>query len=420
MQRFSNVGNNLTKITVPGNGDCFYHSVMTGIISDVLTGRLPDHSPAAARIQTVLLPEITRQLVRRGKPAFDFSCVGLKQAVMELLRTVPISELDIPQRSDVILPLDDTDSQEVKVIKNCDLYHLLIDICSPAMRIVMLSSSEEYKDNLEPVIKELFKVEFSSFMMVEHADELGVDFSRKAAAKNQLSGGELYGVDDHFRLPLCVSWCKSSTAVLSSFVDNHDVDTSINIVFESWWRLNSSLVWAMYKAMHTTPRTMAGKPQQMALSYKLFCDFKVRNSSNDNLYSLTPVSNQQHSLVFCNRLSHVDAMVYGDADNKIVTALQERMDSFQLCREVMNEHSYPWALYETVSDSKQQIEPAAFVSVPNSFGLGILSSTLLPMGFGLWRPANYVRSLADDQAASRTADVSSSAGPSLSYQPDVD
>ncbi len=422
MQRSSIVGNNLTKITVPGNGDCFYHSVMIGIICDVLTDKLSDHLPTAARIQTILLPEIARQLAFRGKPLLDFSSVGLKQAILELLRTVPIAELGVPQQCGLILPLDDADSQEVRVIKNCDLYHLLVDICSPAMRNIMLSGMQEYKDSLEPVIKELFRSEFSSFMLVEHGTELGVDSSTLAAAKNQLSGGELYDVDSGFRLPLCDSWHRSFPAVSSYFINNKNIDTSINAIFESWWRLNRYQVCVMYQAIHRTPRIMAGQPQQIALSSKLFCNFKILNRSNDNHFSLAPAVDQQHSLLFCNLLSHVDFVASETVSNHIVSALQERMDSFQCYREVINRYSYPWAMSAMEAKNEQDNEAVAmtFVAVERYSACKILYSAMSPAAF--WNPMNYLRVVTEtppDQRISRAADTASPR-PSFSLQPDVD
>lgn len=352
MQRFSNNGNNLIKVIAPGNGDCFYHAVMIGIIYDVLTDRLPDSSPTAVRIHTVLLPEITKQLVIRGKPDINFSNISLKHGILELLRIVPISELPISQQSDLILKLHDDDIQEIKVIKNCDFYHLLVDICSPALRKIMLMGMQDCREYLQETVKEVLESEFFSYIITMHGDQLGYEPDSIVAAKNQFSSGELSDVNEAFRSSVLRCWEKE-------FNDNNN--KSIKDIFSAWWIGNSDQAWHMYEKLHSYPQMMAGKPQHIALALKLVCNFKNINCLNQGISALTPEHDSAHPFFFSNGPSHFDAMISGMYDAKserIANVLQKRMDVFNENLDTIKNCEYPWVGEAPIV----KCEPFIFVS----------------------------------------------------------
>ena len=71
------------------------------------------------------------------------SAKTLKDSIIALLNAAPISALPRAENLNLIPTQKSVGDKSISAVKNCDLYHLLGDICAPAMREILKNIEDE-------------------------------------------------------------------------------------------------------------------------------------------------------------------------------------------------------------------------------------------------------------------------------------
>ncbi len=73
--------------------------------------------------------------------------------------TVSIDRLSEDEQTQLSSPHNEDDGEEARILKQCDFFHLLTDVCAPALRVVMLNGLDAQAEK----IKEVLSANFNSY-----------------------------------------------------------------------------------------------------------------------------------------------------------------------------------------------------------------------------------------------------------------
>lgn len=355
-------------LKVPGEGDCFYHSLMMNIIHDVLADKISEESVTGNRIQKNLLPLIQKQLLLKSgdRLDLDFETKNLKQSILALLKAVPLP-------SSASLKASKADDESIATIKQCDLYHLLCDICGPALRNLMLEGTredEEYND----LVKKLLADEFSAFIKFNYAKKLALDESTELAARILFQGGEFLGIPEELKKSLLQSWRRTYKRNQQQLVSAADKNLVLNELFENWWSKYSKSALKTYASFHQMPKIQAGKPQQLALTKQLHSNFVLEDRYSKSLSPILDfILDEAVTFSFSKsaRCMHYDAVV---SSTKISKALSDQTQLLHIGRryEQLKKTSYVW--HKASANSPSVKEPS--INSSNSASTRCITETL--------------------------------------------
>lgn len=300
-------------VKTPGNGDCFYHAVMLNIIHDALHGKLTNQSAQA--IQTLLFPAIVQQLLDVGGPELD-ETTPPRQFILDLLRTAPATAIGIQSE------INEDDSEEVRAIKQSDVYHLLRDVCAPAQRRVMLQAAKSTE--VKKAIKKALKNECLDYLDNGHINE----FSDIDAALTQ---------------PMRDTWTR---------LRREDSISTTKQVFNNWWEQNQDTAADTYMSFHAQPHIQAGGPQQVALSQALHCNFETVHKTNGNINPLNtdlPLLDNANSFRLQNIPGHYDAQL-GQPATPVTEAMETCMHNFIENSGELHNVQFPWSVTSIASE----------------------------------------------------------------------
>lgn len=290
----------ILKVVVPGNGDCFYHSVAIDLIHDVLTGAITQDSPTGQAFMKHA-PKLAAQLARQGVQ-IDFNGKTLKQAILALLGAVQLNDADMS-------PLSADETEETRAIRQCDFYRLLTDVTAPVLREIMHDGLNQQKDQHAAAVKNVLGQEFAAFIRSEKGNELKLAEDRILAAKAQAAGGEFADMPQESKQPLHDSWTAFYAANKERALAAADKEDFINTLFEAWWNNGADTAFNLYSSLHVSKGVYAGMPQQQALAEQLQCNFAVLRQSDGQAVPITRNIPQGSTLLVCQRDMHFDAMV---------------------------------------------------------------------------------------------------------------
>lgn len=337
--RWQKVHESLRIAKAPGDGDCFYHSMMLGIIHDILSNQLTDISTTSLQIKSKLIPLLNKQLLAHGKETIDVTDKSLKQIIIKLLESTPLLD-SRAIRTDI-------DSDEIYSIKQCNIYHLLRDICAPALRELMQA------DKTNPITIDAVKVvllnDFSAFIIKHYGAKLYFSEDEIAIANAQVENGELSDIPDHHKQIFIKAWHEIGLR-LSEYADQaKDSSAIINSAFTLWWESNVNTIVTDYFSFHQASHVMASRPQQIALGQQLHCNLANVNNQSGLLDPLTPSIRDAHTFMFKNTSLHFDAMI-GDAKltepTELTTELHQKMHDINLRHDEFAQSTYPWPMKE--------------------------------------------------------------------------
>lgn len=318
----------------PGDGDCFYHSTMLGLIYDILSDQLTDASLTAQYIKLRLMPLINTKLQLLGKDAIEVSDKSIKQIIIALLETTPLIKSATCQTDDRL---------EIRAIKLCDMYHLLRDICAPALRELIQKDSDNHATR--EAVNDVLHNEFNAFIICHYGNQLGLSDDEIAVAKNQSENGELSDIPDFRKQFFISAWHTCGKQLTENVSADANANSLINEAFTSWWTNHADAAMTAYFSFHTQPHVMASKPQQIAIRNQLHCNLVNVNNHSGLLDPLTPEIPDAHTLMYKNTTLHFDAMI-GDVHvtepSKLTHALHDKMHEINLHHGELKQSTYPW------------------------------------------------------------------------------
>lgn len=337
-----------TILKAPGNGDCLYHSVMLNIIHGALSGSIKDNSRTGQSIKAHLIPAITRELQLRGR-SINLSDKTLKDAILALLEAAPIDPMKSVKKGAGIH----------NFINHCDLYHLLRDICGPALRKVMQEGANRYHHEFAEQAKNIIFMEFRNFLIYQYGNILGYSDDARIAAKNYLSSSEFHDLPKANSAAIHREWNALTRQARQKDEPN---DAYIVKLFNRWW---TPYQVELYKNMHKKPGTMAGRPQIAVLGMQLQCQLSYLDSKTNTETLHSPAIENANTFYFQGGNLHYDAVVEADP---ISQRLKSRMDRFNTRQETLKDTVYNWAKNTDeemiAEDIFSEDKPLAIIPVP--------------------------------------------------------
>lgn len=346
----------LIKALAPGDGDCFYHALMLDIIHDVLVGALKEDSEAGQRIKGILFPAINQQLVLLRIPTIDYSHLSLKECIVTLLKLAPNNQLPFFSRLPGLTSSNHI-SEEAQVIMQCDVYHLLRDVCAPALRVVMLDGMLIEQQQIKSMLKDILLMEFNAYAKIKYKRLLGVDDTSAAIASDYFSSGEFYGVGYNLKQPIFDVWNDLiEKGMRHQNTPLPNVDEWLQNTFEVSWQQSHDTLYQYYTSFHKNAHLMAGSMQQRALSCKLQMNLKLANNiskSIDEDHRVPSIPNAHTVYIENNRSCHFNAMLYSSSEEKkpVANALQHIMAFSNQHAQTLRKTVYPWARVHTRQNS---------------------------------------------------------------------
>jgi len=354
---------NFQEAQVQGDGDCFNHTVMLGIIHDVLTGQLDDTSNTALHIKANLLPAIQDRFNKLGVDV-DFSQdTTLKQSIQKLLYTAPLSKLPNAHRLTVNQPVSVSLTRESALILQSDLFHLLSEVTGPAMRKMMVAAMLEHQAEIQNTLQDVLHAEFIAYIRSRREFQafLSLTSDQIEAAKFSSAGGELYldkkykGFTDN----LHASWQRAFNDKKSTTSSTSLSDEWLNTLYFSWWAKHKNEVYQRYVALHSQQKVSTGTCQQQALAKALHCNFRyvnVVNKKEEKLFSMRDQTTTAHT--FYSTAVHRDHFnavlgIQNGSDETIAKVIQNHVTLSSEKREFMNSSQFPWRQGFSASDSSR-------------------------------------------------------------------
>lgn len=344
--RWHKIHESLRMAKAPGDGDCFYHSIMLDIIHDALSNQLTDASPTAQQIKTRLIPHLNAQLIAHGKNAIDVTDKSLKQIMITLLESAPLLESPVTRT--------ESDSDEVYSVKQCNIYHLLRDICAPALRELMQADLANLVTS--DAVRTVLLDEFSCFIIKHYGDKLNFSEEEINIAKMQAENSELSDFPENRKQFFINAWHEMGKRLAKLADPAKNNSEMMNASFTLWWESNVNAIVTDYFSLHKTSRVMASRPQQIAMSQQLHCNLVNVNNQSGLLDPLTPAIQHAHTFMLRNTSIHFDAMI-GDAHlsdpTQLTSELHFKMHDINLRHDEFKQSTYPWP--KKVNDENELI-----------------------------------------------------------------
>lgn len=320
-------------MTVPGDGDCFYSSIMLNIIHDALNGEIEEDSATAIAIKTNLLPMIAEL------PRQHYEKLTLRDSILNLLKIAPLKSNTANNEAPLV----------IAAIKKCDLHRLLSQYCNPALRKLTTYAIDK-NPQAQNAIKDVLKAEFNNFIGMCYPNEsvLGSDrhriefqsgeFFEFASYVKQYCDGKLQL--DKLSIEKAIEQLNSNKNtpfpidarrihmlnIYKMLLTWHDASRA---TYEAWWiqNRNGKIARRNYISYHSQPKIMASKPQQIALAGALHCNIDLINKNREQISPLTPRINNANTFHLENPPLHYNPVIQPTTvDKSIGKALQKQMN----------------------------------------------------------------------------------------------